>query len=389
LKLILKSNSLEGFLLALGTLLVPIYVFDSGGIQPAHAILILFTMVVLVRKVAPMEVWYILLAMLSFHSLFLESFYFIAGGDIETLINPMFFFYNLLLVIAVYSFSMRYGISALVPGVVIACLVAFLAVVLTGVSLQEAGDGRPTGAFNNPNQLGYFSVCILSLTYLLYRHHHLKYIIAVVIFCISIFLSIASLSKAAMIANFMVAFMALKPARNNSSQKNKSSHISILFVWIFLALLGLIFISVLYTQGFFDSYLFVQRLHGIAQEDDSSLESRGYFALFDGNALQFIFGLGVSNAISIVGHEVHSTLASVLNNNGIIGFLLLSGVFAIWFMRLWRTYGFIGMCCIAGPAMLYGITHNGTRFVMFWILLGASMAMASRVSDEKERIAIH
>ena len=78
----------------------------------------------------------------------------------------------------------------------------------------------------------------------------------------------------------------------------------------------------------------------------------------------------------IVGHEVHSTLGSVINNYGFLGLILFSAVLAIWAFRLWQSYGAVGMISIAGPAMLYGITHNGIRFTIFWLLFAASMAMA-------------
>ena len=386
--IILKSTSFEGLLLTVGVALLPVYVFSSGGVQPAHMILAMFAMAVLLRKGIPAEIWVIFLAAISFYSFFVESFYTIAGGMPASLINSLFFFYNFFLVAAIYSYCCRYGLSALAPGVIAACAIAMLAVSVTGVSLQESGQGRATGTFNNPNQLGYFSVCILSLAYLLYRHGHLKYIVAVGMFLVAIFLSIASLSKAAMIANFVVAFLALKPARSASSTNNKILNICIAFFWLSLVMFGVTAILVFYLQDAFDEFLFIQRLQGIAQESDSSLQSRGYFAFLSGNSLQIIFGLGADGTAEIVGHEVHSTLASVFNNNGIVGFLLFSGALLVWALNLWRAYGFVGMCCLAGPAMLYGITHNGTRFTVFWVLFGASMAMAYRIIKEKNKVKV-
>jgi hypothetical protein len=383
---VLKFDSIEGLLLTLGVALLPVYIFSSGGIQPTHMILAMFAMVTLLRKGIPAEIWVVFLAAISFYSFFVESFYTIAGGNPASLMSSLFFCYNFFLVTAIYTYCRRCGLSALVPGVIVACVIAILAVSVTGVSLQESGQGRATGTFNNPNQLGYFSVCILSLTYLFYRHGHLKYIVAVGMFLVTMFLSVASLSKAAMIANFMVVFLALKPAKSESSANNKILSISIAFFWLSLVVFGATAIFVFYFQGAFDEYLFVQRLQGIAQENDSSLESRGYFAFLEGNAIQILFGLGAGEVAEIVGHEVHSTLASVLNNNGIAGFLLFSGALVVWALNLWRAYGFIGMCCLTGPAMLYGITHNGTRFTAFWVLFGASMSMAYRITKERNEV---
>ena len=86
----------------------------------------------------------------------------------------------------------------------------------------------------------------------------------------------------------------------------------------------------------------------------------------------------------IVGHEVHSTLGAVLNTYGIIGFTLFGSVIVIWAKRLWKAYGLIGFVCLFVPTMLYGLTHNGTRFTFFWVLFAASIGMAS-MEDRRNR----
>lgn len=374
-----KSNASEGYLLTVGIGLLPVYLFSSGGIQPSHMVLALFSLIALLRRGLPSEAWGFLLASVAIYSFFVESFYVTIGAKPTSLMASVFFFYNLFLVSAIYSYCSRCGLSALTPGVIVACAIAIITVSAGGISLQEGGQGRATGAFNNPNQLGYFSVCILSLTYLLYSHGHLKYVVAVGMFAVAIFLSIASLSKAAMIANFVVAFLALKPVMREGESRSKLLAIGFPIFWISLVVFGLGFIVTSYFQGTFDDYLFVKRLQGIAHEDDSSLESRGYFGFLEGNTIQVFLGLGTKGVADIVGHEVHSTLASVLNNYGVFGFIMFSAALVVWALKLWRAYGFIGMACLTGPAMLYGITHNGTRFTAFWVLFAASMAMAARV----------
>lgn len=379
-----KARALDGCLFAVGVGLLPIYVFSSGGIQPSHMVLALFFTFALLRRGIPTESWTLLLAGVSIYSFFLESFYIVAGAKPASLMSSLFFFYNLFLVSAIYSYCRRYGLSSLTPGVIAACAIAIVTVGVAGVSLQEAGQGRATGAFNNPNQLGYFSVCILSLTYLLYSNGHLKYIVAVGMFVLAVFLSIASLSKAAMVANFVVVFLALKPVRRAGSARSAFITVGLPIFWISVLLFGLGFIAASYLQGSLDDYLFVMRLEGMSQESDSSLESRGYFCFLKGNTIQVFLGLGTNGVAEILGHEVHSTLASVLNNYGVVGFLMFSGALVAWVLKLWHAYGFIGMACLAGPAMLYGITHNGTRFTAFWVLFAASMAMAARVIQERK-----
>jgi hypothetical protein len=240
---------------------------------------------------------------------------------------------------------------------------------ISGVDLREFTEiGRSTGTFNNPNQLGYFSVCLLSLTYLLYRHGELSYRLATLIFIASLFLAIASLSKAAMVANFAVIFLALKPS---------GSRVAVA-LWAGLVPIGLSLAWWLLSTGAMDDYLFKQRLASMAYEADSSLQSRGYLAFLQGDASQLLLGLGTTEVIKIVGHEVHSTLGSILNSYGLLGLMIFGGAMLIWARDLWRAYGLVGLVCIAGPAMLYGITHNGVRFTIFWLLFASSLAMARR-----------
>lgn len=364
--------------------MLPIYAFGSGGIQPAHMMLALFFTVVLFRRGIAPAGWVCVFAALMFYVFFLEAFYVLKGGEPESLLNGVFFAYNFFLVCAIYSYCKNYGLRGVAPGVLASCAIAIAALAVGGISFQESGQGRATGTFNNPNQLGYFSVCILSIAYLLYRHGHLKYLVAVMVFAVSAFLSIASLSKAAMIANFVVIFLALKPAKNVGASRTKLAEIGVSLSWILIALCLFGFFFVAYWQGALDEYLFIKRLQGMSQEQDSSLESRGYFSFLEGHPIQIIFGLGSEAVADIAGHEVHSTLASIFNNYGVIGFFLFIGLLAGWALNLWRAYGFLGLCCLAGPAMLYGITHNGTRFTAFWLLFGATMAMANLIIQQRK-----
>ncbi|WP_150909721.1 hypothetical protein [Marinobacter halotolerans] len=372
----IASRSIEGWLLVIGVALLPVYVFDSGGIQPSHALLATFSVAVLCRKGVPSNSWAILLAAISVYSFFVESFYAVFDGS-NSIINGVYFFYNFILSCAVYTYCRDYGMSILVPGILISCAIVLGSTVASGVSLYSGDAGRSTAVFNNPNQLGYFSVCLLSLGYLMYRNFIIRYFFAVAICFIALMLSIFSLSKAAMISNFLVIFIALKPALD-PNKKSFRAKLYVSFFWLIFVAFLLIAAIYFYVTGLAGDFAFVQRLQGMFSEADSSLLERGYLAFLDANAWAFVFGLGDSQASNIVGHEVHSTLASVLNNYGIVGFLIFGSALLLWAIKLHSIYGFWGMACIAGPAMLYGMTHNGTRFTIFWILFSASMSTVSR-----------
>lgn len=365
-----KPGSFQAVLLFLGVALLPIYIFSSGSAQPTHIALALFAGSVWLTTNIRLDRWSFLLLLLAVYGTLVELIYVAAGAKPETLINAVFLIYNFIIPCAIYAYCARYGDRAVAHGLVIATAVAIATVMLNGVELQTSGDMvRSTGAFNNPNQLGYFSVCLLSLTYLLRLRGAYRNPLTIALYAAAVFLAIASLSKAAMVATFGVIFIASKPRFSRN----------FVFAWVLAAVGAAIMLLVAYEAGYLDKYLFMQRLEGLATENDSNLASRGYFAFLQGNAVQTFLGLGTGNVIRLIGHEVHSTFFSILSNYGLVGLGLLIALMVVWFKSLWRTYGFIGLACIAGPSMLYGLTHNGSRFTIFWLLFSLSLVPLAAV----------
>lgn len=356
-------------ILSAATALTPIYTFSSGGIQPAHMLFaVLMLLVFLDRAVIYTSVIKIF-TIFAVYAMAIEVIYGVFNSSIDDLIHPIFLFYNIFLIAAVYSVVIRCGIGAVKIGLFFAVAIALSSIFLIGVSLTELGDeGRPIGTFNNPNQLGYFSVCALTLTYLLYHLKHLKYWNALILYFSSLLLSILSLSKAAIISNFLVVLFVMIPVGH------KKSIIFLLAIIPFV----LYFVYSFLENGLFDGFLFVDRLAGMMDESDSSFAERGYFAFLNGNPMQIVFGMGNANIEKIVTHEVHSTLGSVINSYGIVGLILFMGVLYIWWRVLFSAFGLIPSILLFTPAMMYGISHNGIRFTIFWLLVASSYALAQK-----------
>lgn len=363
----------EGILLAIGIAFFPIYVFPSGNVQPAHAILALFAVVVLVREGMPYTAWTVLMGAMLMHVLVVETFY-VGFTHQEPQFKPIaFWLYNLLFAASLYVYALKRDLHPVKIGLLCAAVLALTTVLASGVQLERAAPvERAVATFNNPNQLGYFSVCLLSLTYLLSREGKIGLIFTIGLNGVSIFLSIVSLSKAAMLANFAVIAFVAKPDRGVSNILGWATAVALLAAVMMWSL----------NAGKFDGLRFFHHLTTMGEENDSSLAARGYFVFLEGNLAQFVFGIGKQNVREMHGNEVHSTLASALANYGVFGFLLFSGVILIWSRAVLRAYGVAGVLCLISPAMLYGITHNGSRFTMFWLLVGLSLAMAARRNAE-------
>jgi hypothetical protein len=364
------SAPLQSYLLFIGIAVLPVYVFDSGGIQPSHAILALFSIIAFFGAKLKLEPYSLTLLSLTVWSFFVDSIFGIPTTDgLLYLMNSLYFFYNLLIIHAITRYVNKYSVKSIFLGVLFASIIAGVSILQNGVSLEIMGEsGRETATFNNPNQLGFFSVCLLSIAYFFYVVRQINYPVMLVFFCFSLLLSILSLSKAAIIANGAVILFAIVPKLNIRT-------FPILLVAAF-TVIG--YINSIYISGDLDRYLFVQRLSSIAYENDSSLESRGYFAILEGGALNLFFGMGSYEVKRILGHEVHSTFGSVANNYGLVGLLLFSSLIYIWASKIYRHFGIAGSIFIVIPPLLYGITHNGTRFVFFWILIATTLGYVNR-----------
>ena len=359
-----RTRAFLNFLLFLGASLLPIYLYGSGNLQPTHAILLVFSLSVMLRHGFTPARWNVTFLVLALYGLLIETANVAGGAKPDSLMNPMFFVYNFILSYSVWQFCRLNGDRALSRGIVVAAVIGILSVGIFGVELIGNRQGiRETGGFNNPNQLGYFAVCLLSLAYLFRLRGSYSQWTTYGLYAVAVFLAIASLSKAAIVATFIVLFLASNPRMTRE----------FILPWLIGGLVAGFAVFYVYTTGGMDDYLFAQRLEGMGEENDSSLESRGYFAFLDADPLRIIIGLGSHQVMRILDHEVHSTIASVFNVFGLIGGILFVSLLYQWAKTVYRNYGVIPMLCIVGPAMLYGITHNGSRFAIFWILVALSM----------------
>lgn len=369
-------NKVSGILLCVGISAIPIYVFSSGGIQPAHMIFALFIVIVIMSNGIASELPIISIAILAIYAFAVEYFYLIRTNIYGHLIDSVYLLFNFLLTSSVYCYLLKSGFGVVRFGVIAAISVSLVSIILSGVDLKEFGDsGREVGTFNNPNQLGYFSVCVLSISYILYRAGNIGFVFAIFCFASALFISIVSLSKAAMMANAVVIIFAIFPHRSAAK----------ILLWILVSALMVGFTVKMILSGELDDYLFVRRMLGMFDENDSSLEARGYFAFMKASGFQILFGMGADQVYGVVGHEVHSTMGGIANNYGLVGLTICCVIFFSWAYRIYLSAGWVSAFCIVAPPMLYGLTHNGIRFSIFWIMIAISMAWANREFETRVR----
>ena len=58
----------------------------------------------------------------------------------------------------------------------------------------------------------------------------------------------------------------------------------------------------------------------------------------------------------------------------------------IWILDINKTYGLRGLICVCAPSLLYGLTHNGIRFSMFWIMFAVSIHLSNEFKKKIESL---
>ncbi len=369
-------NNYQSLILYFAISFYPIYLFGSGSIQPSHFILFVFSIIVLFKTKIPLDRYFYTFLSFLIYCYFVSIFYLYHDlyiyNDINLYISSsktptlkylrelIFLTYNFILTISLLSFfNYQKKYVVIFYGLATAILIILFSL-LYGI-LNGSLAFRFTGYFNNPNQLGYFCVCVFSLTYLLYRNLYIPYYLMIILLSIIILFSVLTLSKASYISLFFCVIFAVKPYNYKYFR-----------LFEIIVVLLMIFTFLLFFQNISEMFFF-DRLINMWTEQDSSLRVRGYLIFFEANSLQALFGMGIKNAISIQQYDIHSTLAMIVSSFGFVGFTIFCSLLLFWVLDINKSYGFRGVICVCVPSLLYGLTHNGLRFSMFWIMFAVSI----------------
>lgn len=359
-KIILKLFSLY-------FILKPFYFWESGIPQIADFFLILaivfyiFKKRFLIRFHKGSSSYIYINLVFVFYVLLVNTFWsLILNGELDFYKASAFYFFNFMASLFVVILYWEYEdvIFQLIYSSVLSSIIIQFAIYLFKGGFR---DSRVLVFFNNPNQLGYYS--LLTLAILLYISFKMKTI--TVMFFIGIFaataLCFASLSKAAIVSytGMLIYFIFIK--RKNKIFARK--------VIIFL-LLAIVLSVVLYqhNSNIIRSNTLLQgvyrRILTIGLDYDDSLYARGYDRIIN-YPYYLVFGAG-EGVYSRFGSntELHSTLGNVLMSYGVIGldiFLIL--IFIVFKQNRWQDLYLLLFI------MVYGLTHNGIRNTLFWILI--------------------
>jgi hypothetical protein len=365
----------------------PVYIFRSGYPQPADFIIAitagLSALLFLVKQKMVFNRVFAILCLMVGLFFIINISYFTVYGDTRFLLASTYYIFNAL----VFSGTIilfkqnplllkKYACMAIAASIVFELFwIKFL---------PSNSEFRQTGSFNNPNQLGYWSLLSASYLIILSYGERMKWYV-VIGFLICGYIATLSLSRAVIFSYglILLAFF-IGPY---------VSFLTKLAIAVFVSGYSLAQIAVFENPAFLiDNLAFLERvidrLDTVQTEGVDSIAERGYARIFE-NPQYLFYGSGEGSYWRFAsershGIELHSGLGTILFAYGFLGFILFSAFVLTIFQRapilLWLTLAAI---------MAYGITHQHVRFTGFWVYMGLVYAMTRYVIPHRVKASSH
>lgn len=277
-----------GIILSFYIILKPLYLRPSGSLQIADVFLLFGAILLFIKEKGfifnPAVKLFLLLCL---YQLIINGTWSLVLG--KSIVRPtLYYFFNLIVVLVTITVR-SYSNEAITRGIIRGC---FISLVLTSVGLlMKLGGIRRLGFFNNPNQLGYYA--LLMLTYLFYYFDKTTNFQRIAISGMATWSIICSASKAAFIAAGILAFLFILLKNDYEGKKVNRLILKLICLGALLGLLYLVFYSnnsIVYSNR---TLLFLRRrMLALSTENDSALGGgRGYDRIFElrGN---FLWGMG-------------------------------------------------------------------------------------------------
>lgn len=356
--------------------LKPIYLFPSGLPQISDMLLMLYVLYIIITKRGiihfPSKANSIILLLIGlFWYQLLINLIWSTITTYDLFINCLFYLFNTIAFIVCcyicYEFNVDQVKQSILNGCLVSCLISIIGLYIGDQSV------RAIGFFNNPNQLGYHGLLLVSFVFLCAKERfEMKSLLIIVG---SFWLIISSASKAALLGSFFLVISYYIFTKESKGKKNR----------IFSVFIVLIVFVVIYLLLYSDNYwissnrqisFMRNRLFTMQTENDSDLGSgRGYNRIGEmGINLLWGMGEGGYERFSVMrGAEIHSTYASFIVSYGLIGITWL----IFFFVLIVRSNSFIESlrkAMILSGLLLYGISHNGIRNTLLWIFFAVVLS---------------
>ena len=351
--------------------LKPLYLSGGGALQIADLLLVLTIGMYIIKKKGVFSevpengrIIYLFFAVIMYQ-IMVNIIWSGITGDMSMNFKSLYYVFNFMAFSFCISLSEKCELNYIKKKIAIGCFFSVF-VVTIGILFFDKGEQRATGFFDNPNQLGYFAV--ITITVCTLCKEQLKKYQKILIVAFSVWATIISLSKAAIISLFGFAIINILFSTDNS--KNK---VPLFRIGLIIALAFFIYLLFFANYNFLGSISIIQtmrhRIFNMMNESDSNLgNGRGYARIFE-IGINIFWGAGegaYDRFVAKHGGEVHSTFVSLLTCYGVIGFI---GYINIFFRCLCNRVNFKRNIVLMSGLFLYAITHNGIRNTLLWIIL--------------------
>jgi hypothetical protein len=359
-------------LLALWTLhvfLFPIYVFNSGLPQPSDLMIVLLLPLALSRwngrlykeAIVPLKRLLVFVAwviIINYTWMLLLGKFGLNGKD-AFLMVPSYYLFDTATFFVVLLLYQRYGRRFLWLTFHVVLATTLFQTFFSMVYKTSHG-GRGIVLFNNPNQLGFYALLSASLLALGRRRLGISPLKTGIGVTASIYLSLLSASKAALLGCGVLLIVSLL---NNPRA----------VILAFAAMIGAAFVGGPITEAVNRT---MTRLEAPDRyEEYSFFEMRGYDRITKHSEYLLLGagegGLSRFEDTSVIGdHELHSSAGTLIFSYGVVGTLMFMSFlysivrgakFRVWLLLL--------------PAMAYSMAHQGLRFTMLWVVLAVFIAL--------------
>ena len=369
----------EGLIITLYMTLKPFYLFSSGLPQISDMFLFAATIVLLLRERGKLRIpgkytlWIMIFIGTLVFQTFVQAVWWTKTKENNMMLYAAYYVFNFIASVLCIYIGSRIGVEKLKRSL---CLGCFLSIIVTaiGIATQSRYHGiRSTGFFNNPNQLGYYALLILTII-ALFPKTLPKWQTAIIL-AVAIWANIVSLSKAS-----IVGIAGLAVCYTIWGSKNKTMRRIVTEVLLLLFLFGSIYWLLFSNSSFVsnsETLSFLRRrLLRITAENDSSLATgRGYDRVWE---LSYHFfwgkGEGAYDRFKVMpGYEIHATFINTFVSYGLIGLAAFLYLMLRPLIRRGETVR--NLACFSG-LFLYFFTHNGLRNTLLWILIAVVLQIS-------------
>lgn len=369
--MVLSVQKIQLILLKLFILLVPYYFFRSGTPQIADYVMLSLIVITIVSSRSFFSVFKIkavkFFALFAIYSLIVNLSWILFHGDTSVYIHSIFYIFNVLL----FSTLVYLGLKNDITTRIIVKYSGYSILLLTIISIifLEISGYRQTLFFNNPNQLGYFSLTYGTLYLYGIQFHKINKYFSITVMLAVTYLTVLSLSSAAMLGLFLLYLI----------------YAVLYFRKYSVYVLGIMVLSVAIYNPIKETDLLgpvvrnaEHRITTIGRSSDDNLAGRGYDRIIN-HPGYLLFGAGegaTSRFDSVLPGELHSSWGVLLFSYGIVGLFLFG-------LGIYKTNNLRSILFFL-PIVFYGITHQGLRATQLWILLALFFLTKENINREKE-----